>query len=106
MRGGTRRPYRPSQVICVLAAIFLAAVLSVQFGFAERAGPRPVPDKPNLGSLGERLNANTVSIVSGNPNATYLTVAYDMSDVLDDGENLVNRGVNVCHDEGYAVSLR
>ncbi len=48
---------------------------------------QPVPDKPNLGSLGERLNANIVSIVSGNPNATYLTIAYDMSDVLDDGEN-------------------
>jgi len=30
----------------------------------------------------------------------------DVKTVLDDGENLVNRGVNVCHDEGYAVSLR
>jgi TRAP transporter TAXI family solute receptor len=70
-----------------LAAVVLIVVLSIQFGFAERAGIRPIPDKPNLGSLGERLNANTVSIVSGNPNATYLTVAYDMSDVLDDGDN-------------------
>jgi TRAP transporter TAXI family solute receptor len=87
MREGSRRPYRPSQVICVLAAVALIVVLPIQFGFAERAGVRPIPDKPNLGSLGERLNANTVSIVSGNPNATYLTIAYDMSDVLDDGEN-------------------
>ena len=46
-----------------------------------------MPDKPNLGTLGERLNANTIAIVSGNPNATYLTIAYDMSDVLDDGDN-------------------
>ena len=48
---------------------------------------QPIPDKPNLGSLGERLNANTISIVAGNPNATYLSIAYDMSDVLDDGDN-------------------
>src|SRR5580698_60283 len=87
MWGGSRRPLRPSQVTCVLAAVVLIVAVSIQFGFAERAGVPPIPDKPNLGSLGERLNANTVSIVSGNPNATYLTVAYDMSDVLDDGEN-------------------
>jgi TRAP transporter TAXI family solute receptor len=37
---------------------------------------------------GERLNQNTVAIVSGNPNGTYLQVAYDMSAVLDDAERL------------------
>jgi uncharacterized protein len=87
MRGGLRRPRRPFQVICVLVSLLLTAALSSQFGFAQRAGARPIPDKPNLGSLGERLNANTIAIVSGNPNATYLTIAYDMSDVLDDGDN-------------------
>jgi TRAP transporter TAXI family solute receptor len=70
-----------------MAAVLLTAALSLQYGFAERAGSRPIPDKPNLGSLGERLNANTIAIVSGNPNATYLTIAYDLSDVLDDGDN-------------------
>ncbi|HKJ60797.1 MAG TPA: TAXI family TRAP transporter solute-binding subunit [Hyphomicrobiales bacterium] len=34
------------------------------------------------------LNANTVTIISGNPNGTYLYLAYDMSAVLDDGDNL------------------
>jgi TRAP transporter TAXI family solute receptor len=87
MWGGSRRPLRPSQVTCVLAAVILIVAVSIQFGFAERAGTLPIPDKPNLGSLGERLNANTISIVSGNPNATYLSIAYDMSDVLDDGDN-------------------
>jgi uncharacterized protein len=87
MRGGLRRPRRPFQVICVSVLLLLTAALSSQFGFAQRAGARPIPDKPNLGSLGERLNANTIAIVSGNPNATYLTIAYDMSDVLDDGDN-------------------
>ena len=38
--------------------------------------------------LGMRTNENTVSIVSGNLNATYLTIAYDLSAVLDDGEKL------------------
>ena len=46
-----------------------------------------MPDKPNLGTLGERLNANTIAIVSGNPNATYLNIAYDLSAVLDDGDD-------------------
>ena len=47
----------------------------------------PVPNKPQLGTLGERINANTIAIVSGNPNATYMSIAYDMSAVLDDGDD-------------------
>src|ERR1700685_3534830 len=90
MKGGLRWPYRPFQVICVLVAVLVAAAFSLQAVYAAYAahpGARPIPDKPNLGTLGERLNANTIAIVSGNPNATYLTIAYDMSDVLDDGDN-------------------
>jgi uncharacterized protein len=84
MRGGLRRPNRPFQVLCVLVAVLLTAA----FAQAVLAGHlHRVPDKANLGSLGERLNANTVAIVSGNPNATYLSIAYDLSDVLDDGDN-------------------
>jgi hypothetical protein len=30
----------------------------------------------------------------------------DVKTVLDDGSDRVDRGVNVCHDEGYAVSIR
>src|SRR5579862_4374404 len=89
-KGGLRWPHRPFQVICVLVAVLLAAAFSLQSVYAAYAahpGARPIPDKPNLGTLGERLNANTIAIVSGNPNATYLTIAYDMSDVLDDGDN-------------------
>ena len=38
----------------------------------------------------EQVNRNTVSIISGSPSsdATYLQVAYDLADVLNDGENL------------------
>jgi TRAP transporter TAXI family solute receptor len=52
---------------------------------SQRSGA-PMPNKPALGTLGERINANTLSIVSGNPNATYMTIAYDLSAVLDDGD--------------------
>ena len=47
---------------------------------------RRFPTSRNLGSVGERINANTIAIVSGNLNATYLTIAYDLSAVLDDGD--------------------
>jgi TRAP transporter TAXI family solute receptor len=87
MGRGLRWPYWPFQVFCVLAAVLLTAAFSLQYGFAGRVGMLPIPDKANFGGLGERLNANTVAIVSGDPNATYLTVAYDLATVLDDGDN-------------------
>ena len=86
MRGGLR-PHWPFQVLCVLVAVVLTAAVSVQFARAQRAGVQPISDKPNRGTLSERLNANTIAIVSGNVNATYLTIAYDLSDVLDNGNN-------------------
>ena len=45
-----------------------------------------MPNKPQLGGLGERINANTIAVISGNLNATYVTIAYDLSAVLDDGD--------------------
>jgi uncharacterized protein len=36
----------------------------------------------------ERANQNTITIISGNPNGSYLYLAYDLSAVLDDGDNL------------------
>jgi TRAP-type uncharacterized transport system substrate-binding protein len=36
----------------------------------------------------ERINANTVSIVSGTPGATYFRIASDIAFALDDGDNL------------------
>jgi TRAP transporter TAXI family solute receptor len=60
------------------------------------ARPRPVvapptaPSSPGgrYASTREELNENTVTVISGNPNGTYLFLAYDMSAVLDDGLNL------------------
>ena len=87
MRGGLRWPHRPFQVLCVLVAVVVTAAFSSPSSYAGHPGRMPIPDKPGLGTLGERLNTNTIAIVSGNPNATYLTIAYDLSDVLDDGDN-------------------
>jgi hypothetical protein len=41
----------------------------------ERAGVRPIANNHNVGALGERLNANTITIVSSNPNETYRSSA-------------------------------
>lgn len=87
MRGGLRWLHRPFQVLCVLVAVLLAAAFSLASSFAQHPGRQPIPDKPSLGSLGERLNANTIAIVSDSPDTTYLAIAYDLSDVLDDGDN-------------------
>jgi uncharacterized protein len=87
MWGGLRWPNGPFQVPCVLVAVLLIAAFTLRTSLAEHAGAQPIPDKPGLGTVGERLNANTISIVADNPNATYLSIAYDLSVVLDDGED-------------------
>ncbi len=38
--------------------------------------------------LGDQINQNTLTIVSGNINGAYLMLAYDLSAVLDDGDEL------------------
>jgi uncharacterized protein len=89
--GGWQRPFRPRIAVVLLSA--LIALFASQTVFAEHAERQrppstgaPVPNKPELGSIGERLNANTIAIISGNVNATYLTIAYDLSAVLDNGD--------------------
>jgi len=83
MSGGGRPVFRPWELVC----LFLVFAL---FNFTDPAlaqhSGAPLPNKPQLGRLGERINANTIAIVSGNPNATYMTIAYDMSAVLDDSD--------------------
>src|SRR3954452_15039061 len=81
--GGDGRPvFRPWKSICLFLAL---AALGGQ-ARAQHSGA-PLPNKPQLGSLGERVNANTIAVISGNLNATYVTIAYDMSAVLDNGDD-------------------
>ncbi len=88
--GGWLRPiFRPWISVAFFSA--LIALLSSQSALSEHAarppsGGAPMPNKPDLGTAGERLNANTIAIISGNVNATYLTIAYDLSAALDNGD--------------------
>ena len=82
MGGGGRPVFRPWKSIC----LFLAFAALAGPAHAQRTGA-PLPNKPQLGTLGERINANTIAIISGNPNATYMSIAYDMSAVLDNGDD-------------------
>ncbi len=84
--GGGGTPHRRQRISIALLIAASAAILTPPAFAQNRSGP-PLPNKPQLGSLGERINANTIAIVSGNVNATYLTIAYDMSAVLDDGDD-------------------
>ena len=52
------------------------------------AGPAAAAPAARYAALPEKLNQNTVTVISGNPNGTYLYLAYDMSAVLDDGNEL------------------
>jgi TRAP transporter TAXI family solute receptor len=79
-----RPVFRPGKFRCVFAAVLCAAVLTSQPSHAQKRSM--VPNKPALGPAGERLNANTIAIISGNLNATYVTIAYDLSAVLDAGD--------------------
>jgi TRAP transporter TAXI family solute receptor len=83
-----------------LAAIAIAALLAFPVGVPaqpqpQQPPPQPVPAKrtltPNAARVvatAEKLNHNTVTVISGNPNGTYIYLAYDMSAVLDDGSEL------------------
>ena len=86
MQGRWAPVFRRGKPFAFFAAAVCAA-LSVDFASAQTRIVPAVPDKPQLGALGERINANTIAVVSGNPNATYMSIAYDMSAVLDDGDN-------------------
>jgi len=82
MGGCWRRPARPFQVNCVLAAGSPSAAISQKFGPTERAGPRPLPGEVNLVAPGERLNAN--SMVPRNPSSVSLNVTCGHRAIGDD----------------------
>jgi len=80
---------------------FVAAIIGVMLlGFAAGAQGQHQQTKHATAAVGqspaarsnaaltEMLNQNTVTIISGNPNGAYLYLAYDMSAVLDDGNEL------------------
>ena len=85
------------RAVALCAAAVTAAILAFPAsGPAQQPGlkrppaaqPVPPPTPPRIAALREELNQNTVTVISGNPNGTYLYLAYDMSAVLDDGTDL------------------
>lgn len=75
----------------VLAAALLAFPLTASAQQpAQVKRPQPAAQTPAARYAVQRdtLNQNTVTVISGNPNGTYLYLAYDMSAVLDDGNEL------------------
>jgi TRAP transporter TAXI family solute receptor len=71
----------------------LAAEAQQQPSQLAQAAKRPAPAVPvtpaaKYAALRDKLNQNTVTVISGNPNGTYLYLAYDMSAVLDSGDEL------------------
>jgi uncharacterized protein len=86
-----------ARIAGVACAVFCASIVLALCAFvvseaAGQAGPAAVAPKPKredpIEAARRKINANTVSIVSGNITGTYLRYAADIASVLDDGENL------------------
>ena len=59
----------------------------------ERAGAGPAAGEPSgrpgtEAALSERMNANTVSVITGTPGGTYFRIGADLAFVLDNGDKL------------------
>jgi hypothetical protein len=81
MKWGLRWPVGPFQVICVLAAVLLAAASPVQCGFAGHAGTST--DNRLTSNVGGWSKAGTMAIVSGGLNAANLKNQQNPSAMLD-----------------------
>jgi uncharacterized protein len=68
-------------VVACLTVAALVGAASAQTAAKKAPAAQLVDEK-------DRANQNTVTIISGTPAGTYLAVAYDMSAVLDDGDDL------------------
>jgi TRAP transporter TAXI family solute receptor len=85
-----------ARIAGVACAVLCATILTLSSFFtteaAGQAGPAFPAPKPKredpIEAARRKINANTVSIVSGNITGTYLRYAADIASVLDDGENL------------------
>jgi len=83
--GDLRCVASPRKLFCVLIAALCIASMLILDASAERR-QRASPN--SIASIGARINSNSIAIVSGNLNGTYLSAAYDLSAVLDDGDDL------------------
>jgi len=84
--GDLRRAVMPRSLSCILSIASFAAIFAAIAVTADAAPKYRSFEKP--GALGDRVNANIVAIAAGNPEGTYLSIAHDLSIVLDDGDGL------------------
>ena len=60
-----------------------------QSALAQTPAARPAPRQlTTQEAFRERVNQNTVTIISGNPNGGFLGIAYDISAAIDDGDDM------------------
>ena len=72
----------PFRTLAALAALLVLG----QAAAAQERGRRPQPE--SRAALTERVNANTVTVISGTVSGTFIQIANDLSFVLDDGDRL------------------
>jgi TRAP transporter TAXI family solute receptor len=89
---GLQEPRRAQLCGRTSAALLTFAFLLFLFESSFAQDSRPIKtvrnDPAQVIRLGEEINQNTIALVSGNLNGAYLSIAYDLSAVLDDGDNL------------------
>ncbi|HEY4723834.1 MAG TPA: TAXI family TRAP transporter solute-binding subunit, partial [Anaerolineae bacterium] len=83
--GELLRAVNPRSLFIASITAICATCLIADSASAQRRGKS---DRASIESIGASINSNTVSVVSGNLNGTYISIAYDLSAVLDDGDNL------------------
>jgi TRAP transporter TAXI family solute receptor len=79
----------PALVASLLAtALFISSLSPAEAGKRKwRTEASEAMAAQPTSNIQEEINRNTIAIVSGNLNGTYLSIAYDLSAVLDDGNN-------------------
>lgn len=71
-----------------VAVAQVAGDRAINLAQAKTAQPAAPIRRTSHSAIIDRVNQNTVTVVSGNPNGTLLYLAYDLSAVLDDDDNL------------------
>jgi TRAP transporter TAXI family solute receptor len=83
-----------SAVLCTLALLIISiASCSAQTEPAVRRQGSALAPRLDLKAISERMNANTLAVVTGSPSGIFSTFGADLSAVLNDGDELRIMGV-------------
>src|SRR5260370_22263235 len=78
-----------SAVLCTLALLIISILgCSAQTEPAVRRQGSTLAPQPALKAISERMNANTLTVVTGTPSGIFSTFGADLSAVLNDGDEL------------------